>query len=238
MFIKYDENKYINPLKIEQLRFDKNSTSTYSVYQPSSLINFVTAVGTTVFGTAFVAFSTKDYTNFVKNYSNNGVYYYGVCDQTCLGYNSLLLCPDGVEWAKNFSKIIFLSPVIEEGYIAEINKVTNAEILIPSCNKGEIIGISNVILSREHFGKIFSIIKSKQNHKFIDVFDFYEKAIQIKNVKFFDFFVALKVFEELDLLKINNQSLISFEINDKIKRNLTQSKIFSKISLLKNILKD
>ena len=238
MFIKYDENKYINPLKIEQLRFDKNSTSTYSVYQPSSLINFVTAVGTTVFGTAFVAFSTKDYTNFVKNYSNNGVYYYGVCDQTCLGYNSLLLCPDGVEWAKNFSKIIFLSPVIEEGYIAEINKVTNAEILIPSCNKGEIIGISNVILSREHFGKIFSIIKSKQNHKFVDVFDFYEKAIQIKNVKFFDFFVALKVFEELDLLKINNQSLISFEINDKIKRNLTQSKIFSKISLLKNILKD
>ena len=191
-----------------------------------------------MFGTAFVAFSGYDYVSFAKTYSNQGIYYYGIADKTCAGYNSLLLSPQGVDWAKNYNKIVFLSPILEEGYIAELNKVSSAQIFVPTSEKLP-YRYNSLNLSRENFGKIYSALASKQNTLFVDEFDIFDKLFASRNIKFLDYFVALKVFEELGLAKIESErGLMKISADKTVKKNLTESKIYSKLSLIKNMLKE
>ena len=191
-----------------------------------------------MFGTAFVTFNGYEYVDFAKNYSGQGLFYYGICDKYCSGYNSLLLSPLGVDWAKNFSRIIFLSPVLEEGYISELNKISNAEIFLPSSKSEKLSRYSNINLSRENFGKIYSILCSKSNLIFTDIFDCFEKLFEQKKFKFMDVFTAIKVFEELNLICIDDSSSFKITPAKNIKRNLTESMLYNKLSLIKNISKD
>lgn len=237
-FINQDANGYVFPFEVEQLKYDKTTTASYTIYQPQSLLNHVTQASATVFGTAFVAFSGYDYVSFAKTYSNQGIYYYGIADKTCAGYNSLLLSPQGVDWAKNYNKIVFLSPILEEGYIAELNKVSSAQIFVPTSEKLP-YRYNSLNLSRENFGKIYSALASKQNTLFVDEFDIFDKLFASRNIKFLDYFVALKVFEELGLAKIESErGLMKISADKTVKKSLTESKIYSKLSLIKNMLKE
>ncbi len=235
-FIREDANAFVQPFELEQLKFDKTSDAKYSLY--SDPLEYVTLAGTTVFGTAFVTFSGYDYVEFARTYSNQGIYYYGICDSHCAGYNSLLLSPEGVEWAKNFSRIVFLSPVLEEGYIAQLNKVTNAEILLPLEKQKKITRYNSLNLSRQHFGKIYSTLVSKQNQSFADIFDLYERCYQTKGVKFSELYAAIKVFEELGLVMISNEGQLKIMTNSSNKRNLTESKIYNKLNLIKSVIRE
>lgn len=237
-FISPDAHNYVFPFEVEQLKYDKDSTATYSVYQPETLINHVTAANASVFGTAFVAFSGYDYVSFAKTYSNQGIFYYGIADSTSAGYNSLLLSPEGTDWAKSFDKIVFLTPILEEGYIAELNKVTDAKIYVLKEDKLP-IRYNALNLSRENFGRIYSGLSAKQHIFFVDIFDVYDKIFKDKNIKFLDFFTAVKVFEELGLLTIwQERGLIKIITNKTVKKNLTESKIYSKLLLIKNLNKE
>lgn len=237
-FINQDTNNFVYPFEVEQLKFDKTSPANYNLYSQQDVLNFVAQVGSTVFGTAFVSFSGYEYVEFAKTYSNQGIFHYGICDKLCLGYNSLLLSPEGVEWAKNFDKIIFLSPVLEEGYISAINKVSKAQIFVPMDKNAKIAKYNQLNLSREHFARIYSIICSKQREKFANIFDLYDKIFAGRGYKFLDVFVAIKVFEELELLTIEGEGTINFVANKSHKTELSNSKIYSKLLLLKNIFKD
>lgn len=237
-FISPDAHNFVFPFEVEQLKFDKNSTANYIVYQPETLINHVTAASASVFGTAFVAFSGYDYVSFAKTYSNQGIFYYGIADNSCAGYNSLLLSPEGTSWAKNFEKIVFLTPILDEGYIAELNKITDAKIYVLADEKLP-IRYNSLNLSRENFGRIYSALAAKQHTFFVDIFDVYEKLFKDKNIKFLDYLTAVKVFEELGLLTIlHERGLIKIIANKTVKKNLTESKIYSKLSLIKNLIKD
>ena len=237
-FIIPETNNFVFPFETEQLKFDKTASATYNLYSSSQLLNFVTQSGETVFGTAFVCFSGYEYVDFAKTYSNRGIYHYGICDKFCQGYNSLLLSPEGVEWAKNFSRIVFLSPILEEGYISAINKITDAEIFVPMDKSAKPNKYAQINLSREHFAKIYSIICSKQREKFANVFDLYDKLFAERGFKFIDVFVAIKVFEELNLLQQQGESVISFLPTAQQKQQLTNSKIYCKLMLLKNMFKE
>lgn len=237
-FIEQDTNNFVAPFEIEQLKFDKTSPASYSLYSQQELLNFVTQVGTTVFGTAFVCFSGYEYVDFAKSYSNQGIYHYGICDKLCTGYNSLLLSPEGVDWAKNFNKIVFLSPILEEGYICQLNKITNAQIYVPMDKTAKVAKYGQVNLSREHFARIYSIISGKQREKFANVFDLYDKIFAGRGYKFLDVFIAIKVFEELNLLQQQGEGMFNFVANREHKTELSNSKIYSKLMLLKNIFKE
>lgn len=232
-FIEQDTNNFVAPFEIEQLKFDKTSPASYSLYSQQELLNFVTQVGTTVFGTAFVCFSGYEYVDFAKSYSNQGIYHYGICDKLCTGYNSLLLSPEGVDWAKNFNKIVFLSPILEEGYICQLNKITNAQIYVPMDKTAKVAKYGQVNLSREHFARIYSIISGKQREKFANVFDLYDKIFAGRGYKFLDVFIAIKVFEELNLLQQQGEGMFNFVANREHKTELSNSKIYSKLMLLK-----
>ena len=115
-FIVDNAHAYTYPVQYQQLEYQDNRETKYSYYPQSELLNFVASTQHQVFGTAFVAYSAYDFVNFSKNYSKDNIYHVGICEESCTGYNSLLLAPSGVEWTKNFSKIVFLSPVLDEGF--------------------------------------------------------------------------------------------------------------------------
>lgn len=237
-FIIPETNNYVFPIEIEQLQYEKTAPAKFSKYQQQNLLEYVSSTSSTVFGTAFVTFNGYEYVDFAKNYSGQGLFYYGICDKYCSGYNSLLLSPLGVDWAKNFSRIIFLSPILEEGYISELNKISNAEIFLPSNKTENLSRYANLNLSRENFGKIYSILCSKSNLAFTDIFDCFEKSFEQKKFKFLDVFTAIKVFYELKLINVEDSTYFKILPVKNVKKNLTDSKLYNKLSLIKNISRE
>jgi len=237
-YITADANQYLSPIEDEQLLFDKDKEVNYTLYNQNQLLEFVSGTQSSVFGTAFITFSGYEYVNFCKNYDAKGIYHIGINDDNVLGYNSILISPKGITWAKNFSKIVFLSPVISEGYLCEIQKVTDAQLFLPFGQNINAKRFSSLNLSREYFGKIFSMILSKQNATFYDVFDMYDKVIQDKKIKFENFYCALLVFNELGFIQIIKNNNITIKINKKEKRDLSTSKIYGKLNLLSKVTKE
>ena len=63
----------------------------------------------------------------------------------------------------------------------------------------------------------------------------FEKIFAQKKFKFLDFFTALKVFEELNLINIDCEKGFKVLPIKDVKKNLTDSKLYNKLSLIKNI---
>ena len=236
-FIRENISSYIEPIDYIQFAYDKEDDFSYNFYAKNDLLNLVTKTLPTVFGTAFVSFSSYEYVNFSKTYTMQGIFHYGFCDEECLGYNSLLLSPMGINWAKNFTKIVFLNPILDEGYIQEIKKVSGAEIYVPLDKKMNYKRFQDIDLSRANFGKIYGVLSSKNEIISNSIFDLYNTYFTAEEVKFKDFFAGLCCFAELGLISINKGELVAIRVNRRIKRNLNESKIYNKLSLIKNIVK-
>lgn len=237
-FIVPDANQYLSAIEDGQLLYEKDKEVKYTLYNPNQLLEFVSGTQSNVFGTAFVTFSGYEYVEFCKNYDDKGIYHRGINEETALGYNSILISPKGVEWAKNFSKIVFLSPVINEGYLCEIQKVTDAQIFLPMTKETDSKHFASLNLTREYLGKIFSILSSKQNIQFYDVFDLYDKFMAGKKIKFENFYCALLIFEELNLIEIVKDSNYFIKVNRNEKKDLLSSKIYGKLNLLSKVIKE
>lgn len=231
-FIAEDAYKKLNPIEISQLAYSKNTNPTYNFYPKQDLVRFVGGTSTSVFGTAFVTYSCYDYVSFCKNYNLNGIYSIAIYDEKTLGYNSLLLSPKGVQWAKNFDKIVFLSPVLDVNFLAAIAEVSNAEIFVPMDEKIELKNFEGLDLSREVFGKIFTAISSKRNCLFANIFELYG-SLKI-DANFLTFYAAFCVFKELDLVQVSEGQFVSFSVNKKEKRSLADSKIYMQLCDIKN----
>lgn len=236
-FITPDANQYVSAIEMSELVYEKNEDVKYTLYQPKELLEFVSKTQSNVFGTAFVTFSGYEYVEFCKNYDGKGIYYIGINDENVLGYNSILISPTGVNWAKNFSKIVFLSPVLSEGYISEIAKVSDANIYLPLDKKTNVASFSSINVSREFFVKMFSILSIKQNIVYYDVYDMYEKLITDKKIKFDNFYFALLVFEELGFVSLERNGGIKLVVHKNVKKELSFSKAYNKMVLLSKTLK-
>lgn len=229
-FIVDNAHMLTYPIQLCQLCYEDNRPSKFSYYPNEKLLTFV--ANAEVFGTAFVAYSAYDFVNFSKNYSKENIFHIGICDDFCVGYNSLLLSPIGVNWAKNFSRIIFLSPVLDEGFISQLNEVSNAEIFIPMERPFDTSRFLNLDLSREAFGKVFKVLTSK-NSKNYSIFDIFEQKLQGK-LSFDTFFSAFLVFRELGFIDVEQDIFLQINEKQNVKKALTESKLYNKLLLMKN----
>lgn len=234
-FISPNAHMFSYPLQLQQLSYKDNQPSKFSYYPQGELLHFVASTQSQVFGTAFVAYSAYDFVNFSKDYSKENIYHIGVCEESCIGYNSLLLSPIGTDWAKNFSKIVFLSPVLDEGFVAEINKVSKAEIFVPMEREMDKQRFLNLDLSRETFGKVFKALTAKNFMKYYSIFDIYQNKMKGKT-NFDTFYVACLVFEELGLISVQVDTFMFVSQNKNIKKSLTESTLYNKLLLIKNSL--
>ncbi|MBO5022113.1 MAG: single-stranded-DNA-specific exonuclease RecJ [Clostridia bacterium] len=236
-FIVEDAYKKLNAIEINQLIVDGRGDAKYTMYPKSELVNFVTHASNSVFGTCFVTYSCFEYVDFCKQYSTQGIYHFGFYENREIGYNSILLSPNGTSWAKNFSKIIFLSPVIDEKFISALNRVTDAEIYIPIDKQGgDPRKFSGLDISRECFGKVFKALSSKAGKAVYNVFDLYDKC-ELSNISFFSFYSAMLVFNELGIISVVNDGNITIKVNKGEKNDLTNSKIYNRLKLIKDTQK-
>ncbi len=234
-FIVEDAYKKLNAIELNQLNIDDNGDAKFNYYPQSELANFVGGTSNTVFGTCFVTYSCFEYVNFCQQYDTKGLYYFGFYDSNVLGYNSILLSPRGLDWAKNFSKIVFLSPVLNFNFVAKLNKITSAEIYIPIEKVADARKFSGIDLSREVFGCIFKAL-CKYNEKNIrNIFELYDKC-EFEDISFFTFYAALLVFSELGFIEFTETDILRLKINKDKKSELSQSKIYNEILKLKESL--
>ncbi len=234
-FIAEDAYKKLNPIEINQLAYSTNDEVSYNLYPKQELLGFVGGTTTSVFGTCFVTYSCFDYVEFSKNYNTQGIYHFGIFDDRCIGYNSLLLSPKGLDWAKNFNKIIFLSPVLDSGFLSALKKVSNADIYVPIEKQVDGKKFVGLDLSRENFGKIYNAIASKDNKQFYNVFDLYDALKLEGKTSFFLFNCAYEVFKNLGLIQELEGDLITIKINKHEKKHLDESCIYNALNSFKNL---
>ncbi len=236
-FIVEDAYKKLNSIALAQLAFEGKGECKFKLYPEKELLQFVSKTSTTVFGTAFVAYSCFDYVDFAKNYNTQGVYNFNIYGDKEIGQNSLLLCPKGIDWAKNFSTIVFLSPVLDTKFIAAINKISKAEIFLPMEKKNPIKQFVGLDLSRECYGKIYKALSGKAGKIFYNIFELYDQLSLPQDVSFATFYSALTVFGELGLVSIVGEEQMTIYIDRKTKKDLLNSKIYNKLLAIKKAYK-
>lgn len=234
-FITPDAHMFTYPVQFEQMSYADNRPSKFSYYPQGELLNFVASTQNQVFGTAFVAYSAYDFVNFSKEYSKENIFHIGIYNEDCTGFNSLLLSPTGVKWAKNFNRIIFLSPVLDEGFIAELNAVSGAEIFVPMEKEIDKNRFANLDLSRESFGKVFKALTARNYSRYYSIFDIYQNKLK-GQVGFDTFYAGFLVFKQLGLISAQKGETFVIEHAQNQKKNLNQSSLYNKLTLLKNTL--
>lgn len=236
-FIVEDAYKKLNAIELNQLAIAGKGDARYALYPKNELLELVSATTHSVFGTCFVTYSCFEYVDFCKQYNTDGIYHFGIYEDSAIGYNTVLLSPKGLSWAKNFSKIVFLSPVVDEKFISALNAITDAEIFVPVEIAGETKKFAGIDNSRETFGRIYKEITKFNGKSIYNIFDLYEKTNLQMQISFFTFYCAMLVFNELGLISIVDDKGIVIKVNKSVKQELTSSKIFQRISLLKDVLK-
>lgn len=236
-FIQDDAYKKLNSIELNQLALASEGEAKFTLYPKEELLSFVGGTTTSVFGICFVTYSCYDYVEFSKEYNTQAIYHFGIYEDKEIGYNSLLLSPKGLSWAKNFNKIIFLSPVIDKNFISALNKITKADIYLPVENLGDPRKFAGLDLSRQTFAKIYKSLISKQNKTIYNVFDLYDKCDFNNQISFNTFYLALLVFRELNLIEVEEGELLKIKINKSIKKDLGQSSLYKQIALIKNTFK-
>ena len=235
-FIVEDAFKKLNAIEINHL-VAKEGDAKYKMYPQSELLGFVSGTTNTVFGTCFVTYSCFDYVEFCKNYNTKDIYHFGIYEDREIGYNSILLSPKGISWAKNFSKIVFLSPVLDKNFIAALNKITDADIYVPIDKEGaDPRKFSGVDLSRESFARVFKAISGKLGKGIYNIFDLYDKC-ELNGISFSTFYAAVLVFSQLELISIFYGDTISIKANKNVKKELSMSSIYNQLSLIKQTQK-
>ncbi len=236
-YILDDAYKKLNSIELNQLVINSKSDAHFKYYPKEELLSFIGGTTTSVFGTCFVTYSCFDYVEFTKEYDTQGIYHFGIYEDREIGYNAILLSPKGINWAKNFSKIIFLSPVLNINFISALNKITNAEIFVPIDKKANSRKFAGIDLERSTYAQIFKVLTSKANKQIYNVFELYDRCDFKTPISFNTFYSALLVFNQLGFISIEDEEQIVLKINKNIKKELTQSSIYNNLMLLKNTFK-
>lgn len=227
------ESFVLHQLCYQDIVFDAK----YKNIAQQELLRFVSSLQLSAFGTAFVFYNLENAKNFINNYNTENIYSFEMGEEISpTGFNSILVAPYGVEWAKNFGNIIFMDNILDKGFLSKINQISSAELYVID-NKTDNKLFSKIYCSRENFAKIYSGFKKINRISFACLQTMYNEFIPQK-INFYDFYTALLVFCELGFLSLEqtNQE-VKIVINEKAKTQLTNSKIYNFVNFVKNISK-
>ena len=151
------------------------------------------------------------------------------------GLNALILAPQSIEFAKFYKKIYFLDAVVDKSYIAEINRVSDAEIFVAKDSVNNMF-FETLNLNHQGLGIIYKDLLSTK----ISFANYLELYFYLKNRKkihysYKELYAGVMIFEELKLLTIEKEKgkkVLRF--NRKIKTDLNNSLLFRTIQNLKN----
>lgn len=223
----------------EQFRYLSNKEKCkINSYNKQQLIDLVAGCETNPFGTIFVTSKSETYRNFVSEYCSQNISELFVFNNSSdSGYNALYLYPTNLKIFKNYSKIVFLDPVMDRSYLSEIKRNTNGEIYIPEGQNFNKKLFTTLNLSRNAISDFFVKLKVFNNQTFSNLSHLYNSLTKITKISFNNFYVYFLVLEELGIISFEIDEIYTLKINDKTKTQLSNSKIYNLINYLKRVSK-
>lgn len=224
---------------LKQLKFineqNKNPHVSFNDTNLNDIINMTLKASS--FGTLVVTNDFTNYTNFINNYSNHLLNYemYNLNNKT--GENAILYLPNSDVCISSYSNVIFLEPVLCEGYL---NIVNNAKIFVRNENFSLNI-FKNVTTAREIFAVYHNAIKNLFNKGVFGEceYDYFMKLVklnpQYKNLKFEQFTFVTLVLSELNIISIDTENVYNIILNAEVKSTLTNSKVYNFVHFMNKI---
>jgi len=192
-----------------------------------------------VYGTLIVANEYNTYINFKAIYDSNNIIknrVMNINDET--GLNTIVLAPNNFDSFNTFSRIIFLDPILNMGYLSALQKATKSTVYLPNSQELHCSILNNINLSRAEFGRYFRLIQFACENKITGYYTynmFKNILFKIKektNYSYLQFFVCLHVFKELGIVVTNENDTEIVKITS-VKNPLNSSSFYNRLNTMK-----
>lgn len=224
---------------IKQIMYPIQDSYKFNNYNRDQLIRMLVDMDKNVYGSLIVANDYNTYINFKSIYDSNNIFrnrVFEIGDAT--GLNTILLAPTNFDYFNTFSRIIFLDPLLNMGYLNELQHHTKSTIYLPHMPETNVSLLKNINLSREIFGKYFRLLQFACENKITGYYcyHFYKnilsKTKQKADYNYLQFYVCLEVFKELGLVVTNeNNTQIEAILNKK--NPLNASSFYNRLNSMK-----
>ena len=234
------ESDIIKAEYLKQVIYPLDGSYTFNNYNRDQLIRLLVDMENNVYGTLIVANDYNTYINFKSIFDSNNIFrnrVFNINDET--GLNTIILAPTNFKSFNTFSRIIFLDPVLNMGYLTALQKETKSTIYLPHTVTIPNSLLDGVELDRATFGKYFRLIQFAKENKIAGYYCFnlfkniLSKIKGKENYSYLQFFICLQVFKELGIIETNEQDSEILEITD-VKNPLNASSTYNRLNVMKN----
>ena len=223
---------------IKQIIYPMQGSYTFNNYNRDQLIRLLLDMENNVFGTLIIANDYNTYINFKSIYDSNNIFknrIFEINDET--GLNTIILAPKNFESFNTFSRIIFLDPILNMGYISALHKQTKSTVYLPHALPTPITMLNKIDLSRQTFGKYFRLMQFGAENKISGYYCYHMfkniiSKLKEKNYSYLQFYVCLQVFIELGIIIVNDNESEITKITD-VKQPLNSSAFYNRLSTMK-----
>lgn len=238
------DNEILLAEYVKQIIYPLDGTYTFNNYNRDQLIRLLVDMEKNVYGTLIVANDYNTYINFKSIYDSNNIFrnrVMNVNDET--GLNTIILAPTNFDSFNTFSRIIFLDPILNMGYLAALQKATKSTVYLPHAVEGVANLLKDIDLSRAEFGKYFRLIQFAYDNKITGYYcyNLFKNIIQkIKDkgsFSYLQFFVCLQVFKELGIVVTNENDTEIIKLTN-VKNPLNASAFYNRLSTIKTGVKN
>ncbi len=233
------DNEILQAEYVRQIIYPIDGTYTFNNYNRDQLIRLLVDMEKNVYGTLLIANDYNTYINFKSIYDSNNIIknrVININDET--GLNTIILAPSNFDSFNTFSRIIFLDPILNMGYLSALQKTTKSTIYLPSNQDLKYSMLENINLSRNEFGRYFRLIQFAYENKINGYYTYnLFKNILFKlkekvNYSYLQFFVCLQVFKELGIVETNNSDTEIIKITN-VKNPLNASAFYNRLNTMK-----
>ena len=232
------DNDVIRAEYIRQILYPINGTYTFNKYNRDQLIRMLVDMDKNVYGTLIVANDYNTYINFKSIFDSNNIFQNRILtvgEDT--GLNTILLAPNNFNSFNTFSRIIFLDPILNMGYLSQLQKETKSTIYLPFM-QGNIGGaVRGINMSREEFGRYFRLIQFALENKITGYYchnlftNILAKLKDKSHYSYLQFFVCLQVFKDLGLVVLSEDEGEILKITN-VKSPLNASAFYNRLNAL------
>lgn len=233
------DNEIIQAEYVKQLIYPVDGPYNFINYNRDQLIRLILDMNNNVYGNLIVAFDYNTYINFKSVYDSNNIFknrIFNINDET--GLNTIILAPTNFKSFNTFSRIIFLDPVLNMGYLAELQKYTKSTTYLPHLTNTPTSILNNINLSRDEFGRYFRLIQFGYENKITGYYTYnmfkniLSKIKEKNKYSYLEFFVCLQVFKELGIVITDEQDTQIISITN-VKNPLNASSFYNRLSTMK-----
>lgn len=233
------DNEIIQAEYVRQIVYPIDAPYTFNNYNRDQLIRMLVDMEKNVYGTLIVANDYNTYINFKSIFDSNNIFknrVMSINDET--GLNTIILAPSNFKSFNTFSRIIFMDPILNMGYLSALQKVTKSTIYLPHMLEGGASILKNINLSREVFGKYFRLIQYAQENGIKGYYCYHlfktilSKLKTKESYSYLQFFVCLQVFKELGIVIANDDDCEIVKITS-VKKPLNSSAFYNRLNTMK-----